>query len=261
MNKKKKDIKYNSKIIKAPALLSDAKLFLSQWDPHLSQEKNIENAIQYNILGKTSRNFGKNIIGAFKERFIFGDDQDEAIRSLIKSSIEPKIVDRILYYYTARSDSLLYDFVTQYLFELNLIGDTVITTRKAQNFFKIVSEAGKTNTLWSDTVCNRVARNVLTTLRDFHILEGKVRKNIAPVYLPIESFVYIAYLLNRNSPGGEKVLHHSDWKLFLLNSNMVEKLFLEAHQHGYLRYYSAGSIIRITFKQNNVVEVVNDIIK
>ena len=67
-----------------------------------------------------------------------------------------------------------------------------------------MSDAGKTNTSWSDTVCNRVARNVLTTLRDFHILEGKVKKNIAPVYLPIESFVYIAYLLNREFSRGRK---------------------------------------------------------
>ena len=119
MNQNNKDIKYNSKIIKAPALLSDAKLFLSQWDPQLSQEKNIDNAIQYNVLGKSSRNFGKSIIGIFKTRFIFGDDQDKALRILIQSSIESRIVDRILYYYTARFDPLLYDFVTQYLFDLN----------------------------------------------------------------------------------------------------------------------------------------------
>ena len=77
-----------------------------------------------------------------------------------------------------------------------------------------MSDAGKMNTIWSDTVCNRVARNVLTTLRDFHVLEGKVKKNIAPVYLPIEAFAYIAYLLNRESPGGDKVLHHPDWSRF-----------------------------------------------
>lgn len=256
-----KVVKYNSKIIKAPALLSDAKLFLSQWDSEISPEKNIDNAIQFNILGKTSRNFGKNIIGEFKNRFIFGDDQDEALRLLIQSSIESRIVDRILYYYTALSDPLLYDFVTQYLFECNLIGDTIITTNKAEKFFKKVSDQGKTSKPWSETVCNRVARNMLTSLRDFHILEGKVKKNIAPVYLPVESFVYIAYLLNQNSPGGEKILHHPDWKLFLLTPSLVEKLFLEAHQHGYLRYYAAGSIIRINFKQKNIIEIVNDIIK
>lgn len=261
MRQKNKNFKYNSNIIKTPALLSDAKLFLSQWDPQLSTEKNIENAIEFNILGKTSRDFGKNIIKVFKKRFIFGDEQDEALRLLIKSSIDSKIVDRILYYYTARSDPLLYDFVTEYLFESNLIGDTIITTNKAEKFFKKISEEGKTKSLWSDTVCNRVARNVLTTLRDFHILEGKVRKNIAPVYLPVESFTYIAFLLNKKSPGGEKIINHPDWKLFLLTPNLVEKLFLEAHQHGYLRYYAAGSIIRITFKQNTLLEIVNEIIQ
>jgi hypothetical protein len=252
---------YTAKIIKANALLSDSKLFISQWEPQLSTEENIKNAIEYNIFGKSSRTFTKNIIHIFKNRFIFGDDQDNALRVIIKSNVESTIIDRILYYYTMCSDPLLYDFVAQYLYNSVQIGDTLITTNKAEKYFKKLSDEGKTNSKWSDIVCNRVARNVLTTLRDFHILEGKVKKYIAPTYLPLESFVYIAYLINRKSPGGERVLNHNDWKLFLLNSKEVERLFLEAHQRGFLTYYAAGSIIRITFKQKDIVEVANDIIQ
>ena len=63
--------KYSSKIIKAPALIKDAKLFLSQWDDSISIEENVEKAIQYNIMGKSSRIFAKNIIKAFKERYYY----------------------------------------------------------------------------------------------------------------------------------------------------------------------------------------------
>ena len=55
------------------------------------------------------------------------------------------------------------------------------------------------------------------------------------------------------------MIDHEDWKLFLLDSSAVERLFLEAHQYGYLTYNAAGSLVRIDFKQNSSVEVVNDI--
>ncbi|MFZ3059099.1 MAG: BrxA family protein [Candidatus Methanoperedens sp.] len=253
-------MKYNSKIIKAPALVSDAKLFLSQWEGNLSVERNIEKAIQYNMLGKTSRAFVKNITKAFKERFVFGDEQDEALRKLVNSGIDQTITDRILYYYTAIADPLLYDFVTDYIYEMQSRRDLFITTKSAQKYIQKLSEEGKTTSKWSETVCNRVTRNILTTLRDFHILDGKVKKMIAPVYLPMEAFVYIAYLIHNKEPSGDKIIHNKDWQLFLLDAFTVERLFLEAHQHGYLSYNAAGSIIRIYFKQKNLIEVVDAII-
>lgn len=261
MGSSKGGMKYSSKIIKAPALVSDSKLFLSQWEGDLSVEKNIENAVQYNLLGKTSRAFVKNITKAFKERFVFGDEQDEALRKLVNSGIDQTITDRILYYYTALADPLLYDFVTDYIYEMQSRRDLFITTKSAQKYIQKLSEDGKTTTKWSDTVCNRVTGNILTTLRDFHILEGKVKKTIAPVYLPLEAFVYIAYLIYNKELSGDKVLQHRDWKLFLLNALTVERLFLEAHQHGYLTYNAAGSIIRIYFKPKNLIEVVDAIIQ
>lgn len=261
MGSSKGGMKYSSKIIKAPALVSDSKLFLSQWEDELSVEKNIENAVQYNLMGKTSRAFVKNITKAFKERFIFGNGQDKALRKLVKSGIDQTITDRILYYYTAIADPLIYDFVTDYIYEMQSRGDLFITTKIAQKYIQKLSDDGKTTTKWSDTVCNRVAGNILTTLRDFHILDGKVKKTIAPVYLPIEAFFYIAYLIYKKELSGDKVLNHKDWKLFLLDALTVERLFIEANQHGYLTYNAAGSIIRIDFKQNNIIGVVDAIIQ
>jgi hypothetical protein len=261
MAKQNKGNRYTSKIIKATALLPDTKLFLSQWNPKLSSEKNIQKFIDYNILGKTSRAFVKNITSAFKDRYILKDDQDEALRLLIQSSIEPKVLDRILFYYTAKSDLLIYDFVIKCVYQMYLDGITEISMEKTQKIIKQFSDNNKTVSKWSDTVCNRVARNMLTTLRDFHILEGKVKKRISPPYLPLESFVYIAFLIARKEPGGEKILQHNDWKLFLLNPRDVEQLFLEAHQRGYLNYYAAGSIISVSFKQKSIIEVVHALIQ
>lgn len=257
--RRKKNQKYVAKIIRAPALLNDAKIFLYYWDPTKSEKENIQRAYKENIFGRKARSYSKQIITAFKERYILKNEVRKAIRNIVCSSLDSIIVDRILYYHAALADPLIYDFVTQFLYELQLIGQQKISINETENYIARLCKEGKTTTFWSKNVQNRVARNLLTSLRDFHILEGKVKKQIAPVYLPIKVFIYIAFYIHKNVISGDKILNHSDWKLFLLDSITVERLFIEADQLGYLKYNSAGRVIQIKFKQKSIMEVANAI--
>jgi hypothetical protein len=87
----------------------------------------------------------------------------------------------------------------------------------------------------------------MSTLRDFGVLQGTVNKRIAPAYMPVPAFAYIAFYLKLHQPSGAKVLDHSDWKLFFLNRELVERFFYEANQHGLLEYHAAGTVTRLTF--------------
>lgn len=254
------DNKFTAKIIRAPALLNDSKIFLSTWDEKLSIEQNLQIATQQNIFGRRARSYVKQILESFRERFIFGDERDRALRRLVKSPLHPDIIDKILYCHTAIADPLLYHFVTDFLYELQTLDRKTISTREAQDYISKLAREGKTTTVWSDTVCNRVARNILTSLRDFHILDGAVKKYIAPVYMPIETFVYVAFHVYKKVKSGEKVLQHNDWKLYLLDAFSVERLFMEAQQNKFLNYQAAGNIIRISFKQQSYEELADAII-
>jgi len=252
---------YNSKIIKVAAHITDAKTFLSEWNENISASENFNRFLEINIFGKPSRAATKNILAAFKERFVLDNEQDKALRRMAKVNVDPIIFDWILYYYTVQADDLLYDFVTKYLYDFQLQGNLSINTKIAQDYISNLSKEGKTTAVWSETVCNRVARNILTTLRDFRILEGKVKKTIKPPYLPTEAFVYIAYLIYQKNISGQKVINAEDWKLFLCSSNIVEHMFMDAHQKEYLTYYSAGSLVRIDFNYNNLEGLVDAIIE
>ncbi len=50
------------------------------------------------------------------------------------------------------------------------------------------------------------------------------------------------------------MIRHPDWKLFLLRETNVERLFMESHQHGWLRFEAAGGIYRLEFPQNTFEE-------
>jgi len=109
--------------------------------------------------------------------------------------------------------------------------------------------------LWSHTVTTKVAQGVLATLRDFGILEGKVKKRIAPVYVPVESFAYIAFALHQEGASGPHLAQHHDWFLFLFAPLVIEHMFLEADRHGLLRFQAAGKIVRIDFPAHNFEEM------
>jgi hypothetical protein len=111
----------------------------------------------------------------------------------------------------------------------------------------IASHLARCGKNWSPSVTSRVARGVLAALRDFGLLEGASKKRIAPVYLPVESFAYIAFALHREGVGGPQLVQHRDWQLFLLSPPVVEQMFLEADRSGLLRFQAAGNIVRVDF--------------
>ena len=143
-----------------------------------------------------------------------------ALAFLVKEGFPGEALDRILYFHAAQADLLLHDIVSQ----------------------------------WSEVTILRVAQEILSTLRDFGVLEGASKKRLAPVYLPVEAFAYLAFYLQQRQPSGERLLHDPEWGLFFLSHHMVERFFMEAHQLHLLEYYAAGSIMRITFPTASLEE-------
>lgn len=65
------------------------------------------------------------------------------------------------------------------------------------------------------------------------------------------------FYLKQHQPSGAKLLDLGEWKLFFLPREGVERFLLEAHQHGLLEYYSAGSVTRLTFPVETLEEYAN----
>lgn len=248
---------YSSKIIKAGALLTDTKALLSAWDPKLSVSENIHQIQHQNLLGKTSRSRAKDILAIFRQRYLAEETVVRALLPLAKLQSNGNILDRILYFHAARSDLLLKDVVINLLVPQRYRGNMDVNILDVEQALRKWVEQGKTSGTWGDYTIRRVAQGLLSTLRDFGVLQGAVNKSIAPVYLPVQAFSYIAFYLKQHQPSGSKLLDLVDWKLFFLSRDSVERFFLEAHQNGLLEYHVAGSVIRLTFPANTLEEYVN----
>ncbi len=244
---------YSSKIIKAGALITDSKAFLLAYDENLSLHANIIKLQRENPFGKASRARVADILPIFRQRFCNDTKLARPLRVFARSRVAPDVLDEVLYFYAARNDRLLYDFVCQFLFEKRHDGSLEVRSEEARRFVEtFVRRAGL---VWAPGTVRRVTQGLLSTLRDFRILEGAVNKRIAPIYLPVEAFTYVAIALHSGGVSGAQLIRHPDWRLYLLSPDAVEQHFLEAHQHQLLSFHSAGRIVRIDFSTSNLEEV------
>ncbi len=243
---------YSSRIIKAGALLADTTTLFDNWDESHSVQENLERLQRENIFGKASRSRIRDVLAIFRQRYLQDESVTEALASLVKSRLPRLALDRILFFHAAQADALLHDIVTHVLADCYGRGMTEIRTESIQATLTTWVREGKTSARWSEDTTRRVAQGLLATLRDFGILQGANIKRLAPTHIPMAAFAYIAFYLGARQASGERLIHNEEWLLFFLTIEDVERLFMEAHQHGLLEYHAAGTVIRITFPSESL---------
>ncbi len=245
---------YTSKIIKAGALLADTKTMLAHWDESRSVNENLERFRRENIFGKASRSRIEDILTIFRQRYLQSESVTRSLVILVRDGFPSESLDRILYFFAAQTDRLLHDIVTEVISHYYSVGKTDISVDDIQAAVARWISEGKMTGDWSKNTIVRVTQGLLATLRDFGVLQGAVNKRLAPIYLPVEAFAYLAFYLQQRQPSGERLLEDPEWQLFFLARHAVERFFLEAHQQHLLEYRAAGSIIRITFPATSIEE-------
>lgn len=250
------NLKYTTRLQKGGALLDDMRLLVRSWDQKTPSDDRKREVVLKNPLNKQTRTRAADIYRrTFSPRFLKGDPPEawKIVRPLEDRDFSLGILKPIYYWITARSEPLIYDFVREEILARSKSPDKSI--RISETVIWLKQKLSQQAQSWSETVSLKVARGLLASIRDFGILEGEAKKRLAPVYLPLESFAYLAFTLYGLGQSGEGLVNHKDWQLFLLRPSMVEKLFLEAHQHRLLDYQAAGKIHRIEFFAQNSEEM------
>jgi hypothetical protein len=248
---------YSSKIIKAGALIGDTKTLLSQWDVDASVEENLKRAQEQNVFGKASRSRVQDILAIFRQRYLTEESVTKALVTLVRGRFPTAALGRLLYFHSARADRLLHDAVTEILAPRHARGLVDINVQDFQRSLAKWVNEGNTIGHWSEPTISRIAQGLLSSLRDFGVLQGAVNKKIAPAYFPIESFAYVMFYLKQHQPSGAKLIELPDWKLFFLQREGVERFLFEAHQRALLEYHVAGSVTRLTFPAETLEEYAN----
>ncbi len=240
--------KYTSNLQHGGALLEDMRLLVQNWCDNTPDNLQKQNALLQNTLAKKSKKRILNILtSTFSPRFLKGDPPNawKILRPPEDQNTPLEVLRPIYYWISCRGEPILYDYAREEIFPKSKSPDLSVHIDDTTGWIK--KKMVQSNLDWSDAVAKRVAWGISAALRDFGILEGTQRKKIAPIYIPLEAFAYIAFALHKLENSGERLVDHPDWTLFLIHRPEVERLFLEAHQQGFLHYAAAGNIYRIEF--------------
>jgi hypothetical protein len=241
---------YTSRLQKGGALLEDMRQLVRHWseDPASAQR---DAGIRSNILNKETRNRLNDVYQrAFLPRFVNGPTPNawRLVRALEDANASAAVLRPVYYWITAAAEPLLGDFCREVLYPRQTDARAGVDTPL------VLSWLNDKGCPWSPDVATRVARGLLAALRDFGILQGRVRKRLADPSPPLRSFAYIAFCLRLHGTTSRELLVHRDWQLFLLSPEDVERLFLHSHQERLLDYHAAGSVIQIHFPADSVEE-------
>jgi hypothetical protein len=221
---------YQSKIIKAGALLADTKTLLAQWDEAVSVAENLDRFRRENLFGKASRSRVEDILAIFRQRYLTSEPVTKALVTLVKDQFSAVGLTCIFYFHATRADALLHDVVTEVLMSLQNQGKRDIDIKDIVTPLACWVAEEKTAGHWSEPTLVRVAQGLMATLRDFGVLQGVIRKRVAPMYLPVEAFAYVAFYLHQTQPSGERLLGHPEWRIVRKGAQKLSRASAILHE-------------------------------
>ena len=252
---------YTTKIFKAGALIPDTLELLLNWDEEMPVAANLARLRERNVFNKSTRTRVKNILRIFRQRYLFDESVGKSLAVLAKNNLPPDALKPIFYLFTACADDLLRDTVLIFLSSRRSSGRMHIDFGRPETRATGMDRQGRIKDNWSDSTLAKVARGLLATLRDFGVLQGAANKSIAPIYLPVEAFAYIAFYLKTIDYSGELLVKNPLWGLFFLTPSEVERFLVQADQMQLLNYQAAGSVVRIDFPADTIEDYTDVILR
>lgn len=251
----------NANLTKAAANLTEVRELLRLWHPDEESMASFrERAVDENLLGKASRSRTADVVqDTFARRYLPDGTNTlaERLRRMVLSQLPRHVTDRILYYHAALAERLLYRVATEVVYEQRQLGSVFVNRDDVLNLLdQIEAEGGPS---YSESVAVKLAGAALTALRDFGIMEGAVKKRIAPVRMPPEAAGYLVYSLKEEGLSANRIVTHDDWRLFLLTPAEAERAVVDASGHGWFSYHAAGSVRRFDWSMKTVEEFVGHV--
>jgi hypothetical protein len=245
---------YNSRLQKGGALLEDMRTLVRQWPPPEESASGVAAFVHSAMAKQTSARSWDTFKRAFRPRFLDGDPIQswKIVRPIEDRGWNADQVRPLYYWIAARSDRLLYEYVTGFLAG-QAGGFPRVDSEHTARW--ITSTIRPTGLVWTETVTLKVARGLLAALRDFALLEGANKKRLVRIHLSLPTFSYLAFALHRLGASGTSLVDHPDWGLFLLTTRQQrEQLFMEANQARLMHYQAAGSLVRVEFPSDSFEE-------
>jgi hypothetical protein len=257
------DRRYTIALCKGGALVDETRTLVRHWTPGEEVGRFVDRILRENILARATAHRTKDIVRrVFARRFLFPTDTPaRRLKRLVRKKTLRRLFTEVVFLYAARADNLLYDFTTEVFWPACRRGRSALTTEDVLTFLAEAADRGRIEHSWSAEVQVKIARGVLSTLRDVEFLryERGSRRAVVPYHLSCEGVAYLAQELHDEGLSDFAICNHPDWKLFGLDRERLLGRFDALAEDLGLLAQRAGSVVRITWKQASVEELINDL--
>ena len=175
MNEKKK---YTATLGAGLGLIEETLTFLELWKPGINPRELYQLALSSGVFPSISARRLDNMFKlGFAPRYLCHDGLPATIVKSLKDHVSMSILHQLMFWYTARANVILYDFVREVYWSVYASGQAVLSNDVAREFVDTAVREGKTTTSWSDSGKRRVAGYLTGCCADFGLLE-RARKTV-----------------------------------------------------------------------------------
>lgn len=236
------------RLVKAGALIADARRTVEVWDDEMDSEANYLRIVDENLLGRPSRSRSADVV-TYGLRPRLGDGHAiAALRELLNA---PDAFAQAWAFHTMRAEPLLAQFAGDALYGWQQHGRLGVPTELVQSWLDTVAPAS-----WGNTMRLRVAQGLRAIARDFGLLVGAHRKELAQPHVSIPAFSYMCFELYRSGSSSMGLAAHPTWRQFLLSPADVEALFASSARTGVFACAKVGSTWRIDWHTDSLLTTV-----
>lgn len=241
---------------KSGSFLDEFKIILSNWQDNKTIEENFKIFEKRDFFGKLTDSWNKEVLSHIKRRFFNNSiNQFTYLRKALKIFKDNKVNNYLIYIYLGWSDPLFRIFLTDFVFEAYKKHRAFITTKEVIDFIENLPDVPSNPRYTTHEMRRKVAGGLLSTCKDFGILEGHTKKRFLTIIIPDEVLAYLLYWLKENCITSKQIIENFSWKFFLLETNEIENLLLRAHDLKLIIFHQVGDIYRIDWLFNDLEEV------
>jgi hypothetical protein len=252
--------KYTTQLQAGLGLIDETRQLLELWEPGTSTPDLTRRALESGHFPGVSARRLRNIVSeCFAPRFLVDDGTPARVLKLLEGRVNSDSFRQLLLIYTCRAHLILADFVREVYWSRYVGGQNTISKEDARDFVEAAVRSGKTTTEWSESTVKRVSAYLLGCCADYGLLGGSSRqpREIQAFRVSSPVSAVLAYDLHCSGVADSRLVGHSDWELFGLESSDVGEELKRLSRQSLIILQSAAGFFRIEWQVDSWEDVID----
>jgi hypothetical protein len=250
---------YTQALQRGGSLIPEMRTLLRQWVPGESMPDFSRRITQADALGRATRRTVADYLSAFQRRFVAPSDQPaDALHTIASSPAGTRrTFTDLLFFYTARTERLLWDFVVDKYWPAIARGAHQLDANEVLRLIEAAESDGRIPVPWSASVHRDLPARVLNAATQFGLFNRTSRgaRPITPFQVTDDALAFLAYRAHTRGLGDAQVVALDTWALFGLGRDAVIERLAGLHDGGWLDVQRAGEVVRIDWTIDSIEEV------